>query len=93
MPFYRTLSGVARANGVKVVALSTDPAGVCEQYLSSNDVHADAVVHVSPSALRVRGTPTLVLVGSDASIRRVWTGRLPAEVEKDLLAEVTAVID
>jgi peroxiredoxin len=91
MPLYRKLRATASEKGVRLVAVSTDPVDVCQGYLASHGVQTDSVLSVSPGALRVRGTPTLVLVDANTIVRKVWSGRLPTDREIEVVAAINGL--
>ena len=65
VPFYRQLSEARLTNpnsAVRVVVASTDPQDALSAYLQSKEIHVDAVATIKPGALKVPGTPSLVLV-------------------------------
>jgi hypothetical protein len=85
MPFYRRVKGEATAAHVRVVVLSTDTVDVSRRLLKDNGLAADDVRTVGQGVLAIRGTPTLVLVDGQATVRHVWTGKLQPSGEDDVL--------
>jgi Redoxin len=86
MPFYRKLKTEASAKGVKIVALTSDPLSTFRPYVASQGVDADDVISIDPRALKVRATPTLLLVDSGGKITSIWMGRLKEAEENGLVA-------
>jgi hypothetical protein len=77
MPFYKELGadqGVAART--RVVLLAPDPDEVTREELAKYGVRVDQVVRVPLGRLKVRGTPTAILVGRDGVVSGVWTGLL-----------------
>ena len=93
MPFYRRLP---RGKAVKlgatlenqIVALMLDDLPTATHYVQSNALSIDAVVAIPPSRksdLRVKGTPTLLLVDGTGLIQRLWVGKLSPEREREVI--------
>jgi hypothetical protein len=58
-------------------------------YLKSAGLDAATVREWKDLGGRVPGTPTIISVDSSGVARRLWVGRLPAEVEADLLESLS----
>jgi hypothetical protein len=87
MTFYQQLSSAQRdTRGIRLVVVSTDAQGSMSAYLRSNAVQVDRVVTVAPGALKVSGTPCLLLVDSAGKVKKVWRGKLGATQEREVLA-------
>lgn len=88
MPFYRRLLSERdrRHANVRVVAVSLEPAASMAQYLAAHGLSVDRQVAApDASSLRLRGTPTLLLLDQHRVVRRTWRGQLTASQEEDLL--------
>lgn len=89
MPFYRRLEPAAVAAGVEMVALTAEDVTVNAGYLREHALSA-SVVRLTDNALRVRGTPTLLLVNANGQLLGQWVGKLSA---RDETAVMTALME
>jgi hypothetical protein len=89
LPFYKQLVDERNQKGsaVKfVAAVPTDDAKAPESDKFVNaGVKPDNVVHLDFSAIKVPGTPTLLLVDNTGKVLNVWVGKLDASGEKEVL--------
>jgi len=87
VPFYRRLAASvsARTPSAALVAVCTEAEGSCADFLKQAGVSVTAVVATPPGGLRVRGTPTLLLVNSAGEVRHVWAGKLTEAKETEVL--------
>jgi hypothetical protein len=90
LPFYERMARELKAagGGVRLNAVCTEPADVCEKYLTTAGVTVDQVVGVPPGSLKIVGTPTLLLVGVDGRVSRVWRGLLDANGQNEVLSAI-----
>jgi Rhodanese-like domain len=82
--FYRDL---IRSNSKGVVHfVAVLPASIEQdrRFLTYLSLPFEDVRQVSLSALNVSGTPTLLLLGSDARVQKAWTGFLTSEAESEV---------
>ncbi|HKI01339.1 MAG TPA: hypothetical protein VKK31_05120 [Thermoanaerobaculia bacterium] len=90
MPFYKTLIDQRnqKSSQVKVIAAVPDEGAKAEesQKFASAGANPDGMVHMDFSAIKVPGTPTLLLVDNDGKVLDVWVGKLDASREKEVLA-------
>lgn len=84
LPFYRTLATQTKGK-VDLIAVfpQTDSGG--RDYLEHATVSAAKVVSTDLSAIGVRGTPTVFLVGRDGKIQGVWNGFLTREAQEEIV--------
>lgn len=87
MTFYRELARRTHPATRLVVVAPDDPV-VARQYVESHGFKPDAIATSDLARIHVGGTPTLLLVNNAGVIERVWMGKLAAEREKEVLAEV-----
>jgi hypothetical protein len=87
LPFYAHLISQVRSSkaSVRIVALTVEPASVCEAYLKSNGVLVDAVVQISDP--RLSATPTLLIVDRDGTVIQSWVGELKSQRQLEVLAQ------
>jgi hypothetical protein len=86
MAFYRRLAEQRRR--ARIVVIGTEPLATLQAYVSSHSFRPDQVISVPSGTVRFRGTPSLALVGSDATIQAVWRGQLGPQIENDVEAGV-----
>lgn len=88
-PFYQQLSQ-QRAGRPDVRLITIMPQGVDEsnRYLNDKRIVVDEVHQTGPDETFVTGTPTLILVDEGGSVVESWTGRLPPEIETDVISKV-----
>jgi peroxiredoxin len=88
-PFYQKLAQ-EKTKHTDVGLLAVLPQSVEEsrKYLDEHDVRVDEVRQVSPGALNVSGTPTLILVDQSGSVIESWVGKLSPEKEGEVLKRV-----
>lgn len=88
--FYRDL---AKAQPhVKMIAVLPQSVDDGKKYLNGLGVQVDGVMQAPLNALNVRGTPTLLLVNQDGSVAAKWVGKLPAEDEVRVKAQLKAAL-
>lgn len=90
IPFYQKLApAVQRTNGgSRLIVASSDSEEVTRAFLASNNIVADQIVHTSSGALKVPGTPTVIVAAADGTVKHVWVGRLDNVQESAVLATV-----
>jgi hypothetical protein len=84
MPFYERLSRSAHG-GTQIVVLTQEEAAIGRAYVSSHGFVPDAVVSI-PEFARIHSTPTVILTDATKTVRRIWTGKLSAASEAEVLA-------
>jgi thioredoxin-related protein len=88
-PFYqRLIKETANRNDVKLIALVPQSVTEGKQYLDEIGVGINDIRQVSPSQVKVRGTPTLILVNESGVAADIWKGRLPPEAEAQVLSKL-----
>ena len=90
-PFLKNL--VARVNGRAGVVLAHPPGEeqADTSFAQSIGVQPDRIVIVGPG-LRVRATPTLVLVNNDGKILDAWEGAGPPERQSSIVRAIDAAL-
>lgn len=84
MPFYRRLSPL-RSHGVRLLAVSAESQAILQDYLRQHELNVDGLVGIRPGSMKVKGTPTLVLVDNKGTVTNVWHGRLPETGEAEVI--------
>lgn len=88
-PFYqRLVTETSSRADVKLVALLPQPVPEGKQYLDEIGVNIADVRQVFPNQVKVSGTPTLILVNDTGVATHVWSGKLPPEVESQVLSKL-----
>jgi hypothetical protein len=85
-PFYQRLAHAAADRGVPVVAVFPHSEKEGKEFLSRLSVPVGSVRRADLDAVKVPGTPTLVLVNREGVVDRVWYGKLPTEREGEVLS-------
>lgn len=88
-PFYQKLvQEKTNHTDVGLLAVLPQSVGESQKYLGEHGVKVDDVRQVSPGALNVSGTPTLILVDQSGSVIESWVGKLSPEKEGEVLNRV-----
>jgi len=90
-PFYQRLTQALTTNSrVRLVAVLPQDVAASRQYLHSLKVPIEEVRQSSLDAMRVEGTPTLILVNGKGEAMEAWAGRLSTEGETEVLNRIEA---
>jgi thioredoxin-related protein len=90
-PFYHRLNGEPRDHqAVRLIAVFPQPNQSGKEYLEQEHVVVDDVRQRPATNLRVRGTPTLVLVDRNGIVKNEWIGLLSANQEAEVIALLRA---
>ena len=85
-PFYqRLVQERAQRQGFRLTAGFPQPVSDGRKYLNGLGVAIDDVVELSPTAIRIRGTPTILLVNNAGVVTDEWLGKLPPEKETEVI--------
>jgi hypothetical protein len=88
-PFYARLAAeAAKRPAVALLAVMPQEATQARQYLEAQKVPIGRVVQARPGSIKVRGTPTVLLVDRAGVVTRAWFGKLPPDKELEVLAAV-----
>jgi hypothetical protein len=89
-PFYqRLVQERAQRESFHLTAILPQPVSDGRKYLNGLGVSIDDVKQLSPeAAIRIRGTPTLLLVNSAGIVTDEWVGKLPSEKEAEVLSRL-----
>ena len=83
MPFYKRL-GDAPDRRYRLVAVSIEPIDRTRAYFEENGVKIDETIRISPGALRMRATPTLIAMDSQLRVLGSWRGKLDEDRESQV---------
>jgi hypothetical protein len=86
-PFYRRLQSEV-GQGVKVVAVLSEPVEEAANYLTAEGIRPDGIKQVLLQRLGVRGTPTMMLVDERGRVSKVWTGKVQDADQNRVLEEI-----
>ena len=86
--FYRRLAPTASEKNVRLVAVLPQELEEGRKYLADIGVPVSEVAQASLSSIRVRGTPTLILVDDKGAVIDSWVGKLPAAGEDEVLTHI-----
>jgi hypothetical protein len=88
-PFYQQLvRGVAGRPDLQLVAALPQSPEEARQYLNEIKVPIAEVIQANLGSLKVRGTPTLLLVDNTGTITNVWFGKLPLDKQSEVLSRL-----
>lgn len=85
LPFYARLADRAQSAGVRFIGVTNEGIEVNAKYLQNGNVPITEIVDVAQTELKIRGTPTLLLLRSDGEVVRAWHGRLKPSEEEEVL--------
>ncbi|HEV8578812.1 MAG TPA: hypothetical protein VGX68_06970 [Thermoanaerobaculia bacterium] len=89
MPFYKKLLDQRneKSSPIKFVAAVPNEAAKAEesQKFATAGAQPDSLVHLDFAAIKVPGTPTLMLVDNNGKVLDVWVGKLDERGEKEVL--------
>lgn len=91
MPFYQRLGADKTLAGrTRLVAIAPDDEATSRQELERYGVRVDQIVQSSLRQLKVRGTPTAIIVSRRGVIERILPGRLDDAQQEDLVSFLKA---
>jgi thioredoxin-related protein len=88
-PFYRKLAESVKNNPkTNLIAVLPTDIETSKKYLNETGVQIDEIKQLGLDKLQVQGTPTLILLDQEAKVIESWVGKLPAEVEAEVIQKV-----
>lgn len=94
VPFYHDLLKAREAAGsqqTRMVAISVEDSPTLQGYLKQHELAFDEVVSVPREKIKMRGTPTLVLLDQSGTVKGVWNGYLTSvQRRSEVIKLVTA---
>ena len=88
-PFYqRLVQARTQRDTFRLAAFFPQTVTEGRTYLNGLGVNIDEIKQVSAGAIRIKGTPTLLLVNSAGVVTEEWLGKLPPEKENEVLARL-----
>lgn len=90
IPFYQKLAPAIRQTngGARLVVVSSDSPDTIQRFLSAHEIVADKIVQAPPGALKVPGTPTVIIATAEGKVESAWAGRLDAAEEARVISAV-----
>jgi thioredoxin-related protein len=88
-PFYKRLVQEQTQRGTfRLTAVLPQPVSDGQKYLSGLGVEINEIKQLTPGAIRVQGTPTILLVNNAGVVTEEWLGKLPPEKESEVLSRL-----
>jgi hypothetical protein len=91
-PFYRRLTAELPAQRIHMTAVLPESVEQSREYLRGLVVEVDDVRQGSFALLKIRGTPTLILVDEQGVVRNVWLGRFPPDKEQQVIDTIREAV-
>ncbi len=88
-PFYRRLATQAPKT-LRLIAVLPQSVQEGQDYLRTLELPVTEVRQANPASLKVRGTPTLILVDQQGLVTKVWRGKLSTEREAEVIASLAS---
>jgi len=85
-PFYQRLVSQASQRGTRIIAILPNEIEASREYLSALNVRISEIRQMPLNALKVGGTPTVILVDDKGVVVRSWVGKLPPNDEAEVLS-------
>ena len=86
--YQRLVQEQARRKSFRLVAVLPQPDTDGRRYLNNLNVFIDEIKQLSPPAVGVKATPTLLLVSSTGILTDAWVGKLSPEKEIEVLSRL-----
>jgi hypothetical protein len=77
---------IARTSQTQVVAAGRQRAEQLRDYITTHKLRTGVVASAGETPLKLRGTPTVIVIGSDAIIRGIWFGKNEIEAGEQEIA-------
>jgi hypothetical protein len=88
-PFYKRLVQEQTQRGTfRLTAVLPQPVSDGQKYLNGLGVGINEIKQLTPGAIRVQGTPTILLVNNAGVVTQEWLGKLTAEEENEVLSRL-----
>jgi thioredoxin-related protein len=90
-PFYKQLVDAYHASGnqIRLVAVFPESENEVKAYIQQQQLDIETVSSVNFQSINVSGTPSLILVDSRGKIQDFWLGKLPNDVEQQVLKSIS----
>ena len=91
-PFYRRLTAELAPQRIHMTAVLPASVEESREYLRGLNVEVSDVRQGSFELLKIRGTPTLILVDEQGVVRNVWLGRFPPDKEQAVIDSIREAV-
>ena len=90
LPFYREVDGRRKAGNshLSLFFISTEPVEKQRAFLEEAGIHPDGIISLDFSEIGVAATPTLAVIDSKGTVKRVFYGKLTERDGHDFLAKI-----
>ena len=90
IPFYKRLIKDQNKGGklIRVIGLFPFSEGDARQYIQQENLNIEIISEVDFKALKIAGTPALVLADKSGKVRDFWIGRLSKDAEHQVMKAV-----
>ena len=88
-PFYQHLTAeVSKHPNTHLLSVLPQTTEAGRKYLSELGITIEDVRQVPLNAVGVAGTPTLILVDKEGTVKRVWVGKLPVSAQSEVISQL-----
>jgi hypothetical protein len=88
-PFYQQLTAeVSKHPNTHLLSVLPQTTEAGRKYLSELGITIEDVRQVPLNAVGVAGTPTLILVDKEGTVKRVWVGKLPESAQSEVISQL-----
>ena len=86
-PFYKHLAAeISKHPSTRLVTVLPQSTEAGRKYLSELGVIIEDVRQLPLNAMGVAGTPTLMLVDKEGTVKKVWIGKLPESAQSEVIS-------
>lgn len=90
LPFYKRVAESQRGDRrTRVVAIFPNAHNDVKQYVQNSNLNLETHSEVDFGALGIAGTPTAILLDNAGKIRNFWVGKLPQDVEEQIIQSLS----
>jgi hypothetical protein len=86
-PFYQQLTKEV-SNNSQLIFMLPESVSEGEKYLKEMEVPNSKIRQIDLDTIKVKGTPSLILVDNQGIVKRSWVGKLSPEKEAEVLGEL-----
>jgi thioredoxin-related protein len=88
-PFYKRLVQEQTQRGTfRLTAVLPQPVSDGQKYLNGLGIEINEIKQLTPGAIRIQGTPTILLVNNAGVVTQEWLGKLTTEEENEVLSRL-----
>jgi peroxiredoxin len=86
--YQRLVNRAALTHNTQLIAIFPQTINESREYLARHGIQVDTLQKAVLASMGVRGTPTLILVDGNGVVINAWDGKVPLEVENEIVALV-----